>query len=153
MIVGRIQYPVQYWIEGLSFLLPIGRHLPSVHCCVVLSSMATTFSKTVKEWVFALDRYTVSCIITAEVTSLHISCILLVKSKSSVLVQRKGLWEDMNSRRLCCGSNLRVCPLQRVECSGKEMLYVWLDAVHFCTFPGVWSRYLALNPSPAFSQP
>lgn len=45
MVVGRIQFLVHYWTEGLNFLLPVVRCLPSVPCCVVLSNMATYFLK------------------------------------------------------------------------------------------------------------
>lgn len=42
-VVGRIQFLVDSWTEGLHYSLAVGQRLPSVLCYVVLSNMTACF--------------------------------------------------------------------------------------------------------------
>ena len=87
-----VQRPLWCWAAGCSFLLPAGRHPPSVPWGVVLSHGGHfTCSKTVKEQVCTVDSCVISCIVTTEAPSITLACALLVNSKSWVLNQGKGL--------------------------------------------------------------
>lgn len=63
---GSVQCPVWCWMEGCSFLLPVGSTHPSVPWGVVLSHHGhLTCSKTVKERVHE-DSCVVCCIMTTQ---------------------------------------------------------------------------------------
>lgn len=77
---GSVQCPVRCWTEGCSFLLPVGRHPPSVPWGVVLSHRGhSSCSKTVKDRV-CTDGCVVSCIMTARAPSLRLASVLLLDS-------------------------------------------------------------------------
>ena len=108
---ASIQRPLWCWTEGCSFLLPAGRHPPSVPWVVVLSYRGhLTCSKTVKERVCTLDSCVVSCLITTEAPCLPLACALLVNSKSWVLNQGKGPWKGLAADGCVVGATSESVP-------------------------------------------
>lgn len=130
---------MHFWTEGLRFSLPIGWRLPSVSCCVVPPNIATHFLKdTEGESLFARQWH---CLLYHNRGNdiHHLSCILLVKKKSQVLGQEERSTEGQGQQEAVS----REPPLS---------LSITNSVVMKSAFCGVYSRCLALSPSPACSR-